>query len=74
MTTPTSDVVRDEAPDDEQGIDPWEKTDEALDAAAELMPVCEIEHDSIGEDGQPLEDRQAVEAIVDGDPDESGDA
>lgn len=69
----TAEVRQDGVPaDDDQEITPWEKTDEALDAAAELMPVCEIaDDDAIGEDGQPLEERQTVEAIVDG-PDGSG--
>ncbi|MET7808613.1 hypothetical protein [Micromonospora chersina] len=74
MTTPTGEVVRDAVPDGEQGIIPWEKTDEALGAAAELMPACEIEHDGIGEDGQPIEDRQTVESIVGADQAETGDA
>ncbi|MEU3455631.1 hypothetical protein ABZ671_18820 [Micromonospora sp. NPDC006766] len=56
-----------------QDIEPWEKTDDALAAAAELMPVCQIAH-GIGEDGLPIEDRQTVEAIVDAGPDETGDA
>ena len=30
-------------------IDPWEKTDEALDAAAELMPECPTGDDTEGE-------------------------
>ncbi|MBM0201837.1 hypothetical protein JNW90_01040 [Micromonospora sp. STR1s_5] len=63
----TAGITQDTIPgDDDQVIEPWEKTDEALDAAAELMPVCGIEHDGIGEDGQPVEDRDVVEAIVEG--------
>ncbi|MCX5070919.1 hypothetical protein OOJ91_34285 [Micromonospora lupini] len=46
----TTGVEQDAVPaEDGQVIEPWEKTDEALDAAAELMPVCPDGDDAEGE-------------------------
>ncbi|MBC9000454.1 hypothetical protein [Micromonospora aurantiaca (nom. illeg.)] len=40
-----------QAPD----IEPWEKTDEALDAAAELMPECPADDSDEGEGDEPAD-------------------
>lgn len=43
----------------EPEITPWEKTDEALDAAAELMPECPS--DATDDEGEPAADAEAAD-------------
>lgn len=59
MDTEKTPTVAEAGDDAEQVITPWEKTDEALAAAAELMPECEIAHGVVGEDGEPADDEPA---------------